>query len=177
MKMNTPTCATFPAVLARPLVAVFDVLTDAFPVWCVFPFGDAALPCGILFAADTATPNQGFREGAGSDSRFTYGLRDCGCTHTKLSSNLVDGAQLLDIFNTQPFGIMAQHLGAIVSRCVLRPTALFANPRHRSPTPTSTQRCGAGGLIDWFARAVLTCFGLSAGNPMMFLEQVAHVGR
>ena len=134
VKMVSPPLATSAAKLARPLIAVLDGLREGLPVEGVVPFGDAALPGGIV---DTTA-------GAGEVQRlthwasfypvllkgFAYGVYG----NTGLGSQSGRRSALDNILTVKPAPVMIWTFWAMVSVCILLPSLVLAIPFHKLPT-------------------------------------------
>lgn len=175
VKIDTPSLASFAAMLTRPFVAVFDCFADAFPVRRIIPFSNAALPGRILFAADRTAGNQRLGCGATFNANLFHGLDDSSGTHAELLSNFFQGTHVIDIFLAQPIRIMVERLRAVMAWRILLPASLLAKPLSCFPTTTSAKRSGPVRLIDWFARAMIAGFSISAALIAILFKQVANV--
>lgn len=177
VKIDSPSLASFAAMLARPFVAVLDFLTNAFPVWRVIPFGYASLPGGIIGAANRAAGYQGFRERSPFNSSLCHDFDNGGLTDGKLFGNLCDRTQIVNVLAAQPVGIVIERLWAIVTGHIFLPLTVLAYPVNGCTATASTKWGGSLRLIRGFAGSMFSGFGLSASGELVQFEKIANVWR
>ncbi len=163
MQVNAPASAFLAAVLACPVIAVLNFLADSLPIRRVFPFGYATLPGWVFLAACRASHDEGFLRGTPVNSSLDHRLDDTREVNSKLISNLLNSARLVDVLGVQPFWIMVEGLWSIVTWSILLPLSLFAYPFDRCSTAAGAQGSQTRRLIDWFAGTALAGLRIRAG--------------
>lgn len=203
MQPVSPMATAQTTKLARPLVSIFDLLAQAFPVRRIVPFGYAALPRGIVGTHTGAAQDKRFLRGTNGDAVVAQGNTYCsGANHQNVGyfihRMLLDGIQLRQSLLINFDGACIQggwtrtgiKANAIVARLhslalhstvmafgISQPLAIFAYPLYGLAATASAQRSRAARLVDRLAGTTFACLGISASWIIMFFEQVSDVTR
>ena len=211
MEFMSPSFALLSTKLARPFIAILNLLAKTFPVGCVSPFRNATLPRGVVGAGDGAAQQKRL----GQSALWYAVILHCFCNGLTASNkhfrNFLYGMVLRYIkvlqyiptaflkqrmrgilspflpllainfcadeqwarFTEERLSVFARH-AQVVTRCVLLPFLVFADPFYRCVTTALAQRRGAIRLIDGFAWPLVAGFYLRAVIVLMLFKQILH---
>lgn len=175
MQSVSPSFALFIAKLARPFIAVFDLLTKTLPVWRIGPFSNATLPGRIVGARDRAARDKSLRCVADFHSELLHYPTNRPWRDVELSGDLRLRSVLFVVFALQPFGIMVDTFRKLVSADVLALMTYVFRRWQQLTTSASTERRWASWFVDRSTWAALASFRIAPALVAMTLEQHRHL--
>ena len=175
MQLVSPALALLTTKLARPIVAIFGLPAEAFPVRRIIPVCNASFPGSIVGSAGRAANSKGFGGCSAWDAMPAKGLGNRGRIDRKLIGYFLQCATLANVFLAQPIRIMIGLLWSVMAKCILPPMTVFAYPFDRVTTSASATRGLAVWLVDWLAGAMLAGFRLRPTFVFVFFQKIPYV--
>jgi hypothetical protein len=171
MKKNAPSFTRFSAVLTSPVISIFNIFTNSFPVIRILPLGNATLPCRIFITANSTGEGKGFGLSSCWNIKYFDIAKNSCYTYIKLISNIFSRTLVNHILLINPILIFIKHNPVPMPVDMDAPTIGSLIPPYWISAPAFTKwgnRTNWRNVLNWLASLPvrMRCFGISYWNSV-----------